>query len=556
MLGGGGIGNYIELSYRSLRFWAIAYMALPLFLFLLLWLRPLWGIPLGLLFLVGTALAVYSGSARLPVKCRGLCIKQRDENVSSDALFPRPSIFSQGQKQYDEHDASAVRVPRQTLIALVLVAVIWCVLSGQGGFWAQSSDWEIRNAIFRDLVTHSWPVYYNDGMAAMSYYIAYWLPAAAIAKIPFALGLSIEAIWPFANVVLLLWTVIGVLLIELLVLVTLRASSGRAVAFCVSLLVLFSTPDILGLPITGQFNNALQDLHLEWWASGVVGVAQYSSITTCLFWVFNQAIVPWICTLCFLNERCFSRYLLIWACCFACGPFPSVGLAVLMLAQGVGVLICRERLVSLRRQLASICSIPNFAGVIAAVVMGLFFIANTATTNTGVAASVDNLLVYPLWLPANRRMIVTALVFVVIEGLLLPLLLMRQNWRKPLFWAIVLTLVACPFIRVGQAADFCMRASVPAILCLYVLCAQRLMEWWRDGRPRQIAVWALIACLVLGAVTPAVEFYRGFYQVKSRGIENVHPDVGTLEGWDFSVLNFGTDNPDGSFFFRELAGRP
>ena len=530
----------IDLDYRLIRPLAFFYMSLPLILFLLSWLHPALGVVLGLFFVVGTIIAAK------PTLIRKWC------TLFGDAVFPRPLDFSLDRAAGIDYPRLSISYP--TIAVLILVALAWCLLGGHGGFWAQSSDWGARNAVFYDLITHSWPVYYNDRTAAMSYYMAFWLPAALAAKLLLACGLSVEAVWPIANIMLFAWTASGVVLVELLVLMTVGPRSTAGIASCVALLILFSTPDVLGLPVTGQIEQAVETMHLEWWARGAASVAQYSSITTCLFWVFNQSVVSWICTLCFLNERNFSCYFFLWACCLNCGPFPCLGLAVLMFAHGMGVLIGRSGVVSKGAQLRSIVSLPNLAGLLASSIVIFFFASNSASASTGVTSSIDNLLVYPLWLPDNRRMIITALVFVLFEGLLLPALLLKHNVRKPLFWAIVFTLLICPFIRIGQGADFCMRASIPAILSLCILCILRLHTWRTERCSRDYVTWALIFILALGACTPIMEFYRGINQVVTMGVENARSGVSSLEGSDFSISNFGTENPEDKIFFRYLSG--
>ena len=64
--------------------------------------------------------------------------------------------------------------------------------------------------------------------------------------------------------------------------------------------------DILGYYITGVDINTLTPLdHIEWWTS-----FQYSSMTTQLFWVFNQCIPAWILTVLLFLENS-NKYIAI-----------------------------------------------------------------------------------------------------------------------------------------------------------------------------------------------------------------------------------------------------
>ena len=76
--------------------------------------------------------------------------------------------------------------------------LLWGYLGGQTGFFYQNSDWGYRNAIYRDLITNSWPVYYPQKDTALVYYIGHWLVPAALTKPVYAL-FGLDAAWMFAR---------------------------------------------------------------------------------------------------------------------------------------------------------------------------------------------------------------------------------------------------------------------------------------------------------------------------------------------------------------------
>lgn len=57
-----------------------------------------------------------------------------------------------------EEQGITLSVPK--LVLLFALMLLWGYLGGQTGFFYQNSDWGYRNAIYRDLITNSWPVYY------------------------------------------------------------------------------------------------------------------------------------------------------------------------------------------------------------------------------------------------------------------------------------------------------------------------------------------------------------------------------------------------------------
>lgn len=85
---------------------------------------------------------------------------------------------------------------------------------------------------------------------------------------------------------------------------------------------LFSGMDILGYYVTGiDMSTVAQSDHLEWWTK-----FQFSSITTQLFWVFNQCIPAWLVTiLLFLQKSNKYMAVLLAAAMLNC-TLPFVGL--------------------------------------------------------------------------------------------------------------------------------------------------------------------------------------------------------------------------------------
>lgn len=539
-------GNRVHLSYAGLRTWALAYAGLPLLIFLLTWVRPALGLPLAALLVLGWA------------RASGLHQRGRGGGPSEESHLSRSLDLKRGDCVVPDAPASKeLCIGIGTLGFLVCAVVVWCFLGGQGGMWYQSNDWAARNAIYRDLITHPWPVYYREGYAAMSYYVGHWLPPALLANFLGSLGMPADLLWHVANHLLLLWTATGMAVVVLLALVTLGVDDRPSVALVLLMLVFFATPDVIGLTLSHRWDIALQKLHLEQWAQAQhVAVGQYSSITTCLFWVFNQAVVPWICTLCFLNERSFSNYLFIWLCALFVGPLPSVGLAFLMLGQGVAVLVESKGRQARIRALRSVLTFQNLAPLACLLVIGAFFLVNNAVGSDSSSTIAGDLAPGPLWLPTNLKVLKYLATFVVLEGLILPALLwlsgLRRSW---LLGMVAASLVLCPFVRIGYGIDFSMRASIPAILCLCVLCMRRILSWRAQGRPRQAWVYALMVVLALGAATPTMEFYRGFHDVAIKGVEASIPDAGSIDskGLDLDRTNFAVKNPQDTVFFHYLA---
>lgn len=168
------------------------------------------------------------------------------------------------------------------LLGCAIFLLAWCVLSGLGGFVSQSSDWGKHNVLLEDLVNYNWPVRYefNSG-GVMDYYIAGYLFPALIGKM---FGGGIRT----AEIVLLLWTWIGLILVCIGIYIFVNCKkSWKLILICMTLF-LFST---FLVPLSGAY----QILCPEDWGDGYMWISsnikiQYSSNIILLRWVFPQFV--------------------------------------------------------------------------------------------------------------------------------------------------------------------------------------------------------------------------------------------------------------------------
>ncbi len=211
---------------------------------------------------------------------------------------------------------------------LLLIAALWTLLSGVGGYTFQNWDHNWRNAVLHDLINYDWPVFYSapetGPVKMLVYYVGYWLPSALVGKL---LG------WQAANFFLYLWTWLGIALVALHLGSALKTSPTKAIL----LLIFFSGMDVLGmLFLSPEYPTLFPAVtHLEIWNGGL----QYSSFTTQLFWVFNQSVPAWLCiaAIITLSDReetqtdTRSILIVLWSLCFFFAPLASVGLLPFLL---------------------------------------------------------------------------------------------------------------------------------------------------------------------------------------------------------------------------------
>lgn len=368
------------------------------------------------------------------------------------------------------------------LAVFACVAVLWCILCGQGALCIQMWDWFSRNATFRDLITHEWPVIYpNQDGAALSFYLGHWLPAAVIGRSVMLLTGSLDKAWVVGNVCLGLWTAAGVFIVMLLLLRRLRVRSALVMFMVVSVLVLFYGSGHVGRWFLLWKNGTV---HPGPWSA----LFQFTSNNALLAWVFHQTVVPWIATLLLLEgERCFPYAAFVVALVPLCGVFPSVGLAwiVAVLMAVAAFKAFSERMIG--PFFKSLITLPNLVGILViAPLVAAFLLTNTAAGE-----------VQPAWVGVHSKMFFVRrwLLFVTCEVGFYALVLLKWGRKNALYWAAFSFLLFCPLLKVGSACDFCMRSSIPALFIVMVL----VLDYLLHAEGRRWPSKALLACLLLMA---------------------------------------------------------
>lgn len=399
------------------------------------------------------------------------------------------------------------------LLAAFVLIIIWVGMSGIGRSAFQNEDHAWRNGMFEMLVNQDWPVVTAD--KGFSYYMGFWLPAACLGKI-FGLGVG----YKFQ----MLWAVIGIFLFYIILCKLLN----RIALWPFAAFVLFSGMDILGYYVTGVDLRAIgQTEHLEWWST----VFQYSSFTTQLFWVFNQAIPAWLATALLMAEKSNKRIVFIWSLMLLNCTMPFAGLLPFLACKAV--MDMPEK---------GIRPLFTFDNVIAGGVVGIISFLYLSKGGEMLSLGLINLrgggwLVY--------------LVFFMAEAGAIWLSVLWFHWKQPMFYVTFAWLALCPLLDMYGDRNFCMRASIPALVFLFVYVMQAFAAAWEKKKMKHLIVISLL--IALGGVTPIHEINRtiaGTYSAYARGEGPLTQDSVSYE----DVMNNGYETADVSknFFFRYL----
>lgn len=372
-----------------------------------------------------------------------------------------------------------VDLPRIPLLRLALLfgfALILYALGGEGRFFYANIDWQVRDAVLRDMALGTWPFVYETGAAQ---------PDLLRAPIGFFLVPALAAkAWGLEAGDLALLVQNAALLAILLGLGGSLFERARQRATALGVVTLFSGLDImLQLIVKGRPEDHLE-FAFDW--------MQYSAHITQAFWVPQHAYAGWLGALLFLL---WHRGLIpLWPMLALLpltalwSPLPLIGMMPFVAWAG---------LVALRRGELRSADVALPALAILLAVPTLLYLSS-APDAVGV-----RLLAIPLapWM-----------LFEVLEVLvwLVPLLLW---WKHPLRGPLVLVgmiLVALPFLQVGWSIDLMMRASIPSLAILSAAAALALT----GEAPAKLRLW-LGAALLLGSATGLSEVRRALTEPPS-----------------------------------------
>lgn len=503
--------------HRAVVLMSYIYLAFPMIIFLLGWCRPLVGIPL----------------AGVCIWSLVLCFRKREN--------------------YMELDWKPSQAEKWRLAVIAAVIFTWVALSGVGGYAWQNTDHAWRNSMLRIMVDYPWPP--ATETRGFTYYVGAWLPAALAGKVT-----DLDN----AQTVLFLWVLLGVFLVYALICVWRK----KIALWPLMILIFFSGLDIIGSYVfTDSAIPIFGTEHLEWWAYELPYTFQYTSNTSQLYWVFNQAIPVWlVMMLLYMGEPPRN---MIWVCALAVltSTLPFIGMIPILIyymfqrsewhrPESIGD--------GWKMVYQNIGSFQNLAGGGSVIIIAFLYLMGNDTFTTVTVTSEDrgvSQTMHPaIWFPWLFLLVVAVVVFLlglliiwaakkekgyvlrymlyVITALILALLfikyltadklrgndiyrlaymilffvleagiylylLFKEVEDKGLFNVVAISLMVIPFIVIGHSNDFCMRVSIPGLFLVMLWCMETLGK-----KHVNLRIITLFVCLMIGAVSPLHEIKR------------------------------------------------
>jgi len=391
--------------------------------------------------------------------------------------------------------------PKFWLIAFLIIAV-WVLFSGIGNFSFQTGDFIIRNPMFRDLERYKWPVIYDlsqepdvvrqftgeNATAMYVYYFTWWLPAAWLARIMYFLGVTTANVEIYANIALYIWAVLGLFLTFYCLVRYLKIYSYWILAS----FILFGGMDFVMFYIINMRLPSYE--HIEWWAGGICAYFQYSSNTTQLYWVFNQSIPIWliVSVLLLIDD---NKYKAAWSClAVAYSPYATIAM--------VPIAICallQKNGNSIKKRITRSVSVENIlvVAIMAIVFVPFYLLELSAGTASGG---------FLFKIHGEYRTFTLYIIFMLAEFLVYIFVMGKDAFKYKFYFVMLAELIICPLFKSGMNNDFTMRASIPALFLLMVMCLQYVFEMEDKKRYRDRRIMLIVLCI--GYLVSVTEIQR------------------------------------------------
>lgn len=445
-------------------------------------------------------------------------------------------------------DEKFVAVSRKDLITIIVVALLMTWLGGIGGYFPQSVDQYMRNAIYRDLILEEWPVFYEQTNRALVYYFGYWLLPAFMCKL--FLPLTTEyGIWIIARILLFLFTFFYITIILLMLIIVLSDISKKrhGVLYICIIVFIWGNLAIVGTPFSEILNSSTafnsiivpfrDPILIEHWANKfAVSNGNLLQIMN----VFNQALPAWLGTILFLYNK---EKVKVWGAIsfplILCAPFPMCGILAMMFGEWI-LLLMKKKI-----RPAEIFSVEN--------ILSIIFIAIIIPFYAGAASS--QISIKGFLVPVNNTIqeIATIFLFSLLSFGVYGIFVTER--KTIFFWMIeFLNFLFC-FIMLGPSIDFKMRATIPFSI-YFMVCVIRLILYEQEKLWRKRALGIIL--LIMAAV-PILNIYSllkvatnaGTFAVENDGLYTLSSAAG--EGDNTLIQQYTKLNPSKDIFFHYLS---
>lgn len=374
-----------------------------------------------------------------------------------------------------KHDTDAtMEISHRKFWAAFAICFVMMALCGIGGYVVQSNDNYWRNAMFRDLVNYSWPVYDVTTNLTKSYYIGFWMLPSLLAKVIHSMEVGF-----FSQ---LLWLSIGMQLLFLQI----CRYMGKARLSYLFFFYFFSGLKIVELlffyPVSdyGSFATAFFDTVAT---NGTPGAFHAPPIVQLLYDPFNQTVPLFLGMMVMINQKKNQLLPLLFVLLVLYAPLPLVGLAPLVLywwGKNIAAAPARVRW-------KEIINVENVTAMLTLIVLALYIFSNNNSGHKGLRAfDVIGTTVYAY------------ILYIVFEFALLMAIGYKACKDKIALWIAFISVCLFGWFQLGLHNDFCFRTNMPLIFMLFLLVTKR---YYMAETCRWLRYAILAWCVVAGVPT-------------------------------------------------------
>ena len=409
---------------------------------------------------------------------------------------------------WSKGDITEIVISQRNLWLSLVVCLIIMWLCGIGGYMVQSNDHYWRNAMFRDLVNYSWPVYDDATHLTKSYYIAFWMVPALFAKIAGSMELGF-----FMQ---LIWLTLG---FELMYLQICRWM-GKARVSYLFFFYLFAGMKIveclLYLPVAEPGHVISEMVNLVS-TNATPGEFHAGPISQLLYDPFNQTIPLFLGMMVMINNVRSRILPFVYTSLLLYAPFPLVGLAPIVL-YWMG-----RNMVELKgnEKWKYLFCFENIVALLVLVVSAFYLMSNNQNGNKGLRDLSDFGLTFYGYL-----------IYMFFEFAIFMLIGYKACKDKAALWIAFITVAVLGWFKIGLHNDFCFRTNMPLIFILCLLVIRRYYMEDAGSRLRKLIValyivgglpaeihpalrWISSACIVMGVDQAVFNRYQHIKDVKT-----------------------------------------
>lgn len=458
-------------------------------------------------------------------------------------------LYVLARQQRTENFENSINIKKSQLFWALFLSIFVMWISGIGGYVVQSFDHSVRNAIFRDLINYSWPVYNAEHDWYMSYYIAFWMLPAALAKLFHSeeIGFLSQLIWLSFGLFLLYLQLCQYLKkVRLSYFAFIYFFSGLKIIICLLYFAFYQ----------GVGSNMISSTILEISTNNAPGGWLAPAMNQLLYDPHNQTIPAFLALMMMINHPQ-SRFIpFIYAIVSFYAPFPFIGMTPIVLYW----FIKNQDYTSVINFVKKLFTIENVVSL-ALILLAYIYLSSN------ISGGKQHLRVFNDWAEALYGFCL----YIIFEFLILIYLCYKSCNDKYVLWISFTSICLFAWIQIGVGNDFVFRTNMPLI---WLLCVLAIKTFYDNKTPKIRKKILLLYLIVGGAFTqihPMLRIISSYYIIIGKQQSELNHyqslvDVNKLylmqqtdlrNCWHATVMkeeedaNFHGD-PD-SFFFKYLA---